>query len=406
MFSLVGTVYVIDLNQEDLKVEEIGGKALNLAKMSQAGFNIPPAFVVSVYAYESFINKDLEDKISEILDSVDFNQEDSVSKGCAAIKELIKEMKLPSSLYSEVTAKINSLPQGYYAVRSSAVSEDLEDASFAGQLDSFLNTKKEDILDRIVDCWASYWNDRAVKYRHDSSIPHQDTGIAVLVQKMVDADISGVTFTANPMDGTSNLVIESTWGLGEAIASGMVTPDTFVLDREGHLLEKEIKNKAQGYFLKDGENTLLSIEENYQEKSSLNEKILQELLQLGIRLEEFFGTPQDVEWALECDKDIYILQSRPVTTLTESSILMSVPRPAMLVAIVTAPGWPASAMISASDWCCLAFRTLCGMPLAVRSLWSVSETSTETVPTRTGCLDECRAATSSITAAYFSRLVL
>ena len=322
MFSLVGTVYVIDLNQEDLKVEEIGGKALNLAKMSQAGFNIPPAFVVSVYAYESFINKDLEDKISEILDSVDFNQEDSVSKGCAAIKELIKEMKLPSSLYSEVTAKINSLPQGYYAVRSSAVSEDLEDASFAGQLDSFLNTKKEDILDRIVDCWASYWNDRAVKYRHDSSIPHQDTGIAVLVQKMVDADISGVTFTANPMDGTSNLVIESTWGLGEAIASGMVTPDTFVLDREGHLLEKEIKNKAQGYFLKDGENTLLSIEENYQEKSSLNEKILQELVQLGIRLEEFFGTPQDVEWALECDKDIYILQSRPVTTLTEKDDIL------------------------------------------------------------------------------------
>lgn len=315
-------VYVIDLNQQDLILEKAGGKALNLAKMAQSGFDVPPAFIISVDAYDSFIKHELEGKISRVLDSIDFNHEDSISSGCASIKDLIKEKELPSHLHSEITNKINTLPEGYYAVRSSAVAEDLADASFAGQLDSYLYITKEDILEKVVDCWASYWNDRAVKYRHDSAIEHLDTensaaGIAVLIQKMVNADISGVTFTANPVDGSRNLVIESTWGLGEAIASGLVTPDTFILDREGNLILKEIKTKTQGYFLINGKNTLIPIEEDYQEKSSLNQDLLQELVQLGIQLEEFFGVAQDVEWALEYENNsIYILQSRPVTTLT------------------------------------------------------------------------------------------
>lgn len=316
-------MYVIELDHQDLPLEKAGGKALNLAKLTQAGFNIPPAFIISVEAYDSFIKGEMEDKISHILHSVDFNREDSISQGCSSIKDLIKGEKLPSAIHSQVTARIKSLPQGYYAVRSSAVAEDLADASFAGQLDSYLYIKKEDILDRVTDCWASYWNDRAVKYRHDSALGHQDSGIAVLVQKMVDADISGVTFTTNPVDGSSNIVIESTWGLGEAIASGLVTPDTFVLDREGKLLDKEIQNKTQGYFLQNGKNTLIPIEDDYQGKSSLNMELLQQLLQLGIQLEEFFAVAQDVEWALECENNtIYILQSRPVTTLTEGDDIL------------------------------------------------------------------------------------
>jgi pyruvate,water dikinase len=198
-------------------------------------------------------------------------------------------------------------------------------------LDSFLNIKKENILEKVVDCWASYWTDRAVKYRHDSSIGHLDTeltaaGIAVLVQKMVNADISGVTFTANPVNGRNEIVVESTWGLGEAIASGIVTPDIFVLKREGTIIEKNIKTKKKGYFLKNEKNTLININEEDRQKSSLNEKILQKLLKIALELEEFFGVAQDIEWALECEKNddetstthIYILQSRPVTTLTDS----------------------------------------------------------------------------------------
>ncbi|MDP3066798.1 MAG: PEP/pyruvate-binding domain-containing protein, partial [Methanobacteriaceae archaeon] len=275
-------------------------------------------------AYNFFIKKELEGKISKILDSIDFNNEDSISYGCSSIRSIIKRDDLPLNLFLTINNKIITLPDGYYAVRSSAVAEDLADASFAGQLDSFLNIKKEDILEKVIECWASYWTDRAVKYRHDSSIGHLDTeltaaGIAVVVQKMVNADISGVMFTANPVNGSNDIVMESTWGLGEAIASGIVTPDIFVLKRDGNIVQKNIKTKKKGYFLKNGKNTLTTINEEEQEKSSLNEKILQKLLKTGIELEEFFGVAQDIEWALECEKNtptIYILQSRPVTTLT------------------------------------------------------------------------------------------
>ena len=327
--------YVAVLGEKDLPIEKIGGKALNLGKMSSAGFNIPPAFIVSVEAYDLFIKKELEGKISEILDSIDFNSEDSVSMGCSQIRNIIKSEKLPENLFLEINKKIAAIPEGYYAVRSSAVAEDLQDASFAGQLDSFLNIKKEDILEKIIDCWASYWNDRAVKYRHDSSIGHLDTelaaaGIAVLVQKMVNADISGITFTANPVDGSSDIVIESTWGLGESIASGIVTPDIFVLSREGNIIEKNIKTKKKGYFLKNGKNTLTAINKEYMDKTSLNKKILKRVFNTGIEIEKFFGVAQDIEWAIEYNKNelnnneknnptIYILQSRPVTTISETS---------------------------------------------------------------------------------------
>ncbi|CDG64985.1 MAG: rifampicin phosphotransferase [Methanobacterium sp.] len=317
--------YVVDLQEEEMAIEKIGGKALNLCKMSTAGFKVPPAFVVSVDAYDYFIKKELESEISQILDSIDFNNEESIAEGCSSIKKIITKGTLPPDLREEIQQKIDNLPPGYYAVRSSAVAEDLPDASFAGQLDSYLNTARENILERIVDCWASYWNERAVKYRHDSSIGHLDTelaaaGIAVVVQRMVNADISGVMFTANPVNGSNDIVIESTWGLGEAIVSGIVSPDSFVLGRDGKLLEKNIQTKNQGYFLKDGENKLISIPEEKQKKSSLNPEILKKLLAKGVELEEFFGVPQDIEWALECkgkDVEIYILQSRPVTTLTD-----------------------------------------------------------------------------------------
>jgi len=326
--------YVVDLKDKDISIEKIGGKAVNLAKMSSEGFNIPPAFVVSVEAYNFFIKKELEDKISKIINSIDFNNEDSISYGCSSIRSIIKSEDLPQKLCLEINSQIKNLPDGYYAVRSSAVAEDLPDASFAGQQDSFLNIKKENILEKIIACWASYWNDHAVKYRHDSSIGHLDTekvvaGIAVVVQKMVNANISGVTFTANPVNGSNDIVIESSWGLGEAIASGIVTPDTFVLERDGNIIQKNIKTKNKGYFLKNGKNTLITINEENRKKPSLNEKILKELLKIAIELENFFGVAQDIEWAIECNNGdnidetenpaIYILQSRPVTTLTDSS---------------------------------------------------------------------------------------
>ena len=143
--------YVLDLREKELPIEKIGGKALNLGKMSEAGFNIPSAFVVSVDAYDFFIKKELEGKISKILDSIDFKDENSISSGCSLIRSIIKSEQLPPNLFLEINNSLKNLPEGHYAVRSSAVAEDLVDASFAGQLDSFLNVKKEDILENIVD---------------------------------------------------------------------------------------------------------------------------------------------------------------------------------------------------------------------------------------------------------------
>lgn len=324
--------YTMHLKDEGMAIEKIGGKALNLSKLSSVGYNIPMAFIVSVDAYDFFIKEELESEISAILDSIDYNKENSIYIGSKLIKNLIKSKEIPVNLLNKIQDQIKNLPEGYYAVRSSALAEDLEDASFAGQLDSFLYVSKDDILENIIECWASYWNDHAIKYRHDSSIGHLDTeveaaGIAVLVQKMVNADVSGVTFTADPVNGTNDIVIESTYGLGEAIASGIITPDTYVLDRNGNIIKQTIKTKMKGYFLLNGKNTLKDIDIDDRKKSSLNKDILMELARIGEELEEFFGVPQDIEWALEFngtkgidDKPtIFILQSRPVTTIAASS---------------------------------------------------------------------------------------
>jgi pyruvate,water dikinase len=318
--------YVTELSRGSYTLEEVGGKAVNLAHMIQDGFNIPSAYVVKVDAYNTFIRESLGGEISAQLLEIDFNDENSLSRGCKNIRDTIKRVKLPDNFFSDI-----DMPKGYYAVRSSAVSEDLPDASFAGQLDSYLNIKRNDILEKVVECWASYWTDRAVKYRHDSSIGHLDSehgaaGIAVVVQRMVDAETSGVMFTTNPVDGSHNVVIESTWGLGEAIVSGTVTPDTYVLNREGKVLEKDIKSKEKGYFLKDGKNTLLDIDEDEREKESLTSSDLEKLLKVAIALEKHFQTPQDIEWAVELssenEAEIYILQSRPVTTLQEKDDIL------------------------------------------------------------------------------------
>ncbi len=311
--------YVMDLNEIDPEIEMIGGKALNLSKMSDAGFNVPQAFIVTVDAYNIFIKNILEERISEILESINFTDEGSIIKGCSAIRSMIKGQKLSQDLFLEIKNRVNQLDDGLYAVRSSAVAEDLADASFAGQLDSFLNVGREDILEKVISCWASYWNDRAVKYRHDASMDHLGSGIAVLVQRMVDADVSGVIFTANPVDGSEDVVIESTWGLGEAIASGMVTPDIYVLNRNGDIIQKNIKTKNKAHF--PGKKSLTSVDEEYRAISSLDDKNLTALLERAVQLEEFFEGPQDIEWALEND-EIYVLQSRPVTTLHDKDDIL------------------------------------------------------------------------------------
>ncbi len=307
------------LTDPDITIETVGGKAVNLAEMTRDGFRVPPAFAVTVDAYDSFItDTGLRERIGKVLSGIDFGDERSLSEGTEDIRSMIAGESMPQSLVDEIDAFLKEYGDSYYAVRSSAVAEDLPEASFAGQQDTFLFIRPEDVPRMAIMCWASYWNERAVKYRHDAGIDHLSTGMAVVVQRMVSSDTSGVMFTANPVDGSDDVVIESSWGLGESIASGVITPDRFVLGRDGTVKQSNIRHKEKGYFLVDGENRLTDIDPSKTDIPSSDDRILKDVLDLGLRLEEHFKAPQDVEWAVE-NGVLYVLQSRNITTIADDS---------------------------------------------------------------------------------------
>ena len=312
-----GKKNVSRLTDPEISIETVGGKAINLAQMTKDGFRVPPAFAITVDAYDSFItDTGLRERIGAELSKIDFDDEGSLSAGTERIRSMISSEDMPASLVGEIDTLLSEYGDSYYAVRSSAVAEDLPDASFAGQQDTFLFIRAADVCRMAILCWASYWNERAVKYRHDTGIDHLSTGMAVVVQRMVSSDTSGVMFTVNPVDGSDDVVIESSWGLGESIASGVITPDRFVLGRDGTVKERSIRHKVKGYFLKDGSNQLIDIEPSRMDSPSSDDGLLKDVLDLGLRLEEHFKAPQDVEWAVE-DGVLYVLQSRNITTITD-----------------------------------------------------------------------------------------
>lgn len=312
---------VCSLDDPGITIDAVGGKAINLARMTKDGFRVPPAFVVTVSAYDSFMAcTGLGERIAAELSGIDFGDEGSLSDGTGRIRGMISGEPMPESLSEEISSFLEADGERYYAVRSSAVAEDLPDASFAGQQDTFLFIRPADVPKAVAMCWASYWNERAVKYRHDAGIDHLSTGMAVVIQRMVSSDTSGVMFTVNPVDGSDDVVVESAWGLGESIASGLITPDRFVVGRDGTVRERNIRHKEKGFFLSEGRNTLRDIERSRMDAPSSDDGLLREVLDLGLRLERNFGAPQDVEWAVEGGV-LYVLQSRNITTVADASEL-------------------------------------------------------------------------------------
>ena len=215
--------------------KSVGNKALNLALLKSEGFQVPYGFVVTTEAYEKFIDDNkFEEKISELLKTTKFDYKKSVVATSKNIQGLILSGEIDDSISKEIEKILSKHKKiELWAVRSSALAEDLAEASFAGQQDSFLNIKSKEVIENIKLCWASYWNERAISYRHNANIPHLEGGIAVVVQSMVNAKAAGVMFTADPITGDKErIVIESSWGLGEAIVSGIVSPDMFTLEKK------------------------------------------------------------------------------------------------------------------------------------------------------------------------------
>lgn len=310
---------IIPLDSPDLEISLVGGKGINLAKMISNGFSVPPALSVTVDAYEMFLDlTGIRKTISDILDSTDFDDEESLEASSQEIRRLFFETPIPEKELAFLKENCFNLEGEYFAVRSSAVAEDLEDASFAGQQDTYLNVRKHDIAKMVITCWASYWNARAMKYREDASMDHLAKGMAVVVQMMVRSEISGVMFTSDPVTGEDNTVIEASWGLGESIVSGLVSPDRYVLSRDGKIIKAVIKEKTQGFFLIDGENKLVDIEQEKVNARCADDNILRLIAAEGDKLRNHFGCPQDIEWAVEGEK-VYILQSRAITTLPDAT---------------------------------------------------------------------------------------
>ena len=311
-----------DIKKSDFK--SVGNKALNLSLLKGEGFEVPYGFVVTTEAYEKFIvSNNFKEKISELLKATKFDYKKSVITTSKNIQGLILSGELDNAISDEIEKILSKNKKiKLWAVRSSALAEDLAEASFAGQQDSFLNVKTKDVIEHIKLCWASYWNERAISYRHNSNISHLEGGMAVVVQNMVNATAAGVMFTADPITGDKKkIIIESSWGLGESIVSGIVSPDRFTLEKKSkEIIERKISNKTKGIYLSDTGSASSEIEESKKMVPSLKDEEIIFLSDLGEKIESYFKSPQDIEWAIS-KKGVFILQSRGITTIEKDQTL-------------------------------------------------------------------------------------
>ncbi|MFC7077115.1 phosphoenolpyruvate synthase [Haloarcula halophila] len=312
------TLWLDDIGADDLDV--VGGKAASLGELTAAGLPVPSAFVVTADTYRSFIEESGID--TELFETVDIDSDDSQALAAAAerAQELILETDTPPSVREDLLAAYDQMGESDVAVRSSATAEDLPDASFAGQQETFLNVSRADLLDRVKECWASLFTQRAIYYRQEQGFSHVDVDIAVVVQEMVDAEKSGVMFTSHPSTGAPKAILEAAWGLGEAVVSGAVSPDNYIVDREsGEVEEATVADKkvmcVRG---EDGETIERSVPEEKRTERVLSADEIERLLAIGQRVEDHYDEPQDVEWAID-DDTIYVLQSRPITTIDEGA---------------------------------------------------------------------------------------
>jgi phosphohistidine swiveling domain-containing protein len=304
-----------EIGKEDTAL--VGGKGANLGELSRAGLPVPPGFVLTTKAYDAFVEAaGLEDEIvglaSKLEDPAAF--EEAAQK----IHALFARGEIPDRVAAELHSAYERLANGEpVAVRSSATAEDLSGASFAGQQETYLNVRGEEaLLEAVKACWASLWTARAMAYRERQNIEAASVSLAVVIQRMVEAEAAGMLFTADPVSGRrERAVINAAWGLGEAIVGGQVTPDTLVIEKEsGRILSRETADKeVMTVYAEDGTQEQ-PVPEKQRLRPVLGDETAAELMRYGARIEEFYGAPQDIEWAL-AGGNLFIVQARPITNL-------------------------------------------------------------------------------------------
>lgn len=296
----------------------VGGKGANLGELSKAGFPVPSGFCVTTHAYREFIATSSEMALlMEALNAInpsDLNQLRELGK---RIRTHLHQLEIPVQLRNEIVHAWKSLGKEYaYAIRSSATAEDLPTASFAGQQDTYLNIRGQDeLLEYVQRCWSSLFTDRAISYRIQNGFDHRQVHLSVVVQRMVSPEVSGIMFTADPVTGNRKIVsIDASFGLGEALVSGIVSADLYQVKSDKLITRQIAKKEIAVYSNPEGGTTKVNIERARQTAPALSAEKAIELARIGRKIEVHFGNPQDIEWCLS-DNEIFILQSRPITTL-------------------------------------------------------------------------------------------
>src|SRR3954452_7807091 len=290
-----------------------GGKGSNLGRLTAAGLAVPPGFVIPTDTYRRFVESCSADLFA-IVDALDYDDAAALETQTARIRALIIEQPLDGS---DIVAAYEALGAHYVAVRSTGTAEDMTGASFAGLHDTYLDIAGGDaVLDAVKRCWASMWTARATSYRNLNSFDQRGVSIAVVVQQMVESEVSGVMFTANPLAAdTTEMIVNASWGLGEAIVSGLVNPDEFAIDADDLAVKRTMVGAKERRIVRGPEVGTVTedVPANLQATPSLTDAQLAQLCRLGRDIEAHYGgIPQDIEWAL-ADGQFYVLQSRPIT---------------------------------------------------------------------------------------------
>jgi len=320
------TAFFKDIDKNDVSM--VGGKGANLGEMTQAGFPVPNGFAITVASYNLFLDENnLRDEINGIVKTLDTNNPDQLEKAAKGIQKKILSGKIPESVGRETTRSYQKLSgllkKAQVAVRSSATAEDLPGMSFAGQQATFLNIKGEsNLLNAVRECWASLFTPRAIFYRAQNKIPTEKVGICVIVQKMVQSIVSGVMFTVDPVkNDKERIVVDAVWGLGELIVQGSVVPDHYVIQKDTFaILSKEVSDQAIQLTKINGETKEIEVPKKQREFQKITNDEIIKIAKIGAKLQEHYYFPQDIEWAKDKSGNIFIVQTRPITTLEKKEI--------------------------------------------------------------------------------------
>ena len=304
------------IRRQDLDI--VGGKGLSLGLLSRIGVAVPDGFVITAHAFRRFLNEtNVDQEIHVMWDKINFQDIESIESYSEIIRSVIKNAAVPKDIQDEIFQKYQGLDTFFVAVRSSATAEDSTIASWAGELESYLYITRGNLIEHVKLCWASLYTPRAIFYRVQNNMTWKEIAVAVIIQKMVNSNVSGVCFTVNPLTrNRDDMVIEAVYGLGEALAQGVVTPDQYLVDKKDNVIIDVTTHSQKMMYMQGRRGGLkeIKISKSKASEQKLSGKEIIQVMEACKKIEKNFRLPQDIEWAFEGNK-LYILQSRPITTL-------------------------------------------------------------------------------------------